>query len=437
MSSGENQLGRRDFFGSVGAVAGGGLLLSATAAWAQEQAEQAGAVGEATGAVAGSAPEVDESKLEWRNRNPEMAYARLGRTNFMMSRLALGGGILTEDNERILLKAIEMGLNYVDSGPGYAGGNSERVLGKVLKRHRDKLFIVTKADHIVGYPSSRVGKGEGKKAAQMFSEQLDKSLRVLGTDTIDCYMMHGTNEPWKTRIEEIKEAADKAREAGKIRFFGFSVHKNTAEVMHAGVEVGWYDVIMPTVNPGTLAQLMPELEFAKVRDVGIVGMKTAGQVRGERAQELFGDQFKDLGLNEFQRAYAYMFKNAPYAGCLTAVGNIEDLVSNLRVPAMNLTRAQWRRLDKLVPLELGAACGFCGTCTATCPHGVAVNTLVRLDSYYHHYDDKQLARELFAGLSPVECGGQCGSCRQCLAHCPRGLNVQRIARRAHDVLSVT
>ncbi len=84
---------------------------------------------------------------EWRNRQPGMAYRRLGRTNLMISEVVAGGDPITLENYKHLELALEMGLNYLDMAPAYNKGDTERAYGKLLagsSGRRDKVFLTTK-----------------------------------------------------------------------------------------------------------------------------------------------------------------------------------------------------------------------------------------------------------------------------------------------------
>src|SRR5690242_14358535 len=92
---------------------------------------------------ADSAP--DDSQGEWRNRQPGMAYRRLGRTRFHISEIVMGGNTISPDNYEHVVAAIDRGLNYLDTAPAYGKGKSEEGYGRVLKsRARDKVFLNTK-----------------------------------------------------------------------------------------------------------------------------------------------------------------------------------------------------------------------------------------------------------------------------------------------------
>src|SRR5947209_6057111 len=88
-----------------------------------------------------------ETAGEWRNKQPGMAYRRLGRTNMMISEVVCGGDPITLDNYKHLGAAIEMGLNYLDMAPAYNRGDTERAYGRLLASSpgmRDKVLLTTK-----------------------------------------------------------------------------------------------------------------------------------------------------------------------------------------------------------------------------------------------------------------------------------------------------
>lgn len=93
------------------------------------------------------AEKADDSSEEWRNKQPEMSYRRLGRTGMMISEVVCGGDPITLENYKHLELALEMGLNYLDMAPAYNKGDTERAYGKLLgssSSKRDKVFLTTK-----------------------------------------------------------------------------------------------------------------------------------------------------------------------------------------------------------------------------------------------------------------------------------------------------
>ena len=152
----------------------------------------------------------------------DMIYRTLGRTNEKVSAIGLGGWhlALKHVNEplslRIVRSAIDRGITFMDNSWDYNEGESEKRMGKALRDgYRDKVFLMTKID------------GRSRKEA---TKQLDESLRRLQSDHIDLVQHHEVlrlEDPDRIFDEEgANRALVDARQAGKLRFIGFTGHKD-------------------------------------------------------------------------------------------------------------------------------------------------------------------------------------------------------------------
>lgn len=154
-----------------------------------------------------------------------MQYRDFGKTGVKVSPIGFGMMRLPADNEgnvdeqqaiKILRTAIDNGLNYVDTAFNYHGGNSENITGKaLLDGYRDKVYLATKA------PTWMF------KGPDDFDEILDKQLNRLQTDHIDMYLLHTMNAisfEKKVLRYGVLDKLKAAREAGKIKYIGFSFH---------------------------------------------------------------------------------------------------------------------------------------------------------------------------------------------------------------------
>lgn len=151
----------------------------------------------------------------------EMLYRTLGHTGEKVSLLGLGGAHIghqasVEESVRIVRTAIDRGVTFLDNAWDYNGGQSEIRMGQALRDgYRHKVFLMTKTD------------GQVKDA---YNRQLEDSLRRLQTDVIDLVQFHEVIRP--TDPERIFGpdgafwAALEARKAGKIRYIGFTGHKD-------------------------------------------------------------------------------------------------------------------------------------------------------------------------------------------------------------------
>src|SRR5215210_65194 len=155
-------------------------------------------------------------------------YRTLGHTGERVSPIGIGGHHLGKPNVdeqlslRIVRTAIDRGVNFMDNSWDYNGGASERRMGMALRDgYRDKVFLMTKID------------GRSKQEA---TRQLDESLRRLETDRIDLVQHHEVirfEDPHRIFDPEgANSALVEARRAGKIRYIGFTGHKDPRIHLH-------------------------------------------------------------------------------------------------------------------------------------------------------------------------------------------------------------
>ena len=101
--------------------------------------------GSAIALSAGACAKSQEPAAEWRNKQSDMDYRPLGKTGFMVSGVVMGGNEITVDNYDHVLRAMDLGLNYLDTAPAYGRGNSEMGYAKVIQsRPRDSFFLNSK-----------------------------------------------------------------------------------------------------------------------------------------------------------------------------------------------------------------------------------------------------------------------------------------------------
>lgn len=160
-----------------------------------------------------------------------MEYIKFGNTGMDVSRICLGcmsfgkvlpGGhqwVLDEENSRPIIKrALELGINFFDTANIYASGSSEEIIGRALKDYanRDEIVLATKV-----WGQMRPGRpnGGGLSRKAIMSE-IDNSLKRLGTDYVDLYIIHRWD--YNTPIEETMEALHDVVKSGKARYIGAS-----------------------------------------------------------------------------------------------------------------------------------------------------------------------------------------------------------------------
>lgn len=178
-----------------------------------------------------------------------MNYSKLGRTGLEVSQLCLGcmtygapgrgnhSWTLNEEQSRPLIRqAVEAGINFFDTANIYSDGTSEDIVGRVLKEftRRDEVVIATKV-HGRMHPGPN-GAGLSRKAIM---QEIDNSLRRLGTDYVDLYQIHRFDHG--VPIEETLEALHDVVKAGKARYLGASsmFAWQFASMLHTARANGW------------------------------------------------------------------------------------------------------------------------------------------------------------------------------------------------------
>ena len=195
-----------------------------------------------------------------------------GRHDQQVSALGFGGHHLGDAQDeqtaiRMVQEAVDSGITFFDNCWEYHRGKSEEWMGKGLKGRRAKVFLMTKVCT------------HGREA-MMATEMLEQSLRRLQTDHLDLWQVHGVgwdNDPeWFIRPNGAAEALRKAKEQGKVRFLGFTGHKDPAVHLKM-IETGFpFDAVQMPLNAfdahflSFSEQVLPELHR---RGIAALGMK--------------------------------------------------------------------------------------------------------------------------------------------------------------------
>src|SRR5580765_3080896 len=163
-----------------------------------------------------------------------MRYRQLGRTGLEVSQLCLGammfgswGNPDHEESIRVIRRALDEGINFVDTADVYSAGESEEIVGKALAGRRDDVVLATKFHGRMGE-----GRNQAGNSRRWIMQEVEASLRRLQTEWIDLYQVHRP-EPLMDVDETLGALTDLVR-AGKIRYFGSSTFP-----AHEIVEAQW------------------------------------------------------------------------------------------------------------------------------------------------------------------------------------------------------
>ena len=137
---------------------------------------------------------------------PELSYRVLGKTGLKVT--SVGFGCMITSDPSVIERAADIGITYFDSARGYQNGNNERMVGAALKSKRNSITLSTKTQ---------------ARTKEEALKHIDTSLAELGTDHVDIWYLHGKSKP-EDLTDELLEAQQIAKKAGKTRFVGVSTH---------------------------------------------------------------------------------------------------------------------------------------------------------------------------------------------------------------------
>ena len=172
-----------------------------------------------------------------------MEYVKLGSSGLLVSPLCLGTmmfGSAANERESIAIthRAVDDGINFIDTANAYNNGLSETILGKALEDRRDKVVLVTKVNASTGN-----GPNDGGLSRYHILNEIENSLRRLKTDHIDIYMLH--RRDFGTPLEESLVAMNDLVRQGKVRYIGMSNHYSWQ--VRGALDQAKYEGVSPVV----------------------------------------------------------------------------------------------------------------------------------------------------------------------------------------------
>ena len=202
-----------------------------------------------------------------------MEYRGLGRSGLKVSPLCLGsmmfGGATDEATaHRIVARAKDQGVNFVDTADAYNGGSSERVVGQAIREHRSWWILATKCANPTGPQGSRDPNARGLSRRHV-QVAVEASLRRLGVEEIDLLYLH--KEDHATPLAETVRALADLIRAGRIRYFGVSNYRSwrVAEICRLCDEAG---IDRPVASQPLYNALNREVETEHLPACGYFGL---------------------------------------------------------------------------------------------------------------------------------------------------------------------
>lgn len=360
-----------------------------------------------------------------------------GKTGENVSILSLGG-VLRSSDQIVFRQAFKMGVTYWDTADSYGWGKNEKAIGKYFAKypeHRKKVFLVTKA---------------ASSDPEKLSEKLNTSLQRMNTTYIDMYFIHYVSDVKEQLTNEVKSWAEKAKAEGKIRFFGFSAHKNMENSMLAAAKLGWIDGIMMSYNYRLMGKenMKRAVDACVKAGIGLTAMKTQAafsanfyaSIGSETDDALkMTESFIKKGYTTEQAKLKAVWENPHIASICSAMPNMTILQAN-SAAALNRETLSLDDRQRLEQYALQTASGYCAGCADICESAVGLDIpicdILRYSMYHHSYGDRDTAFHLYHSL-PKKVKGNILKADYSVAekHCPQKIQIGKVLLEIQKTLS--
>jgi predicted aldo/keto reductase-like oxidoreductase len=368
-----------------------------------------------------------QPKAEWKGSRVS-GHRRLGRTEWEVSDIVMGTGPLKkEGGAKIVKLALDRGVNYIDTSPDYSASGSEQAVGEGIKGvDRSSFFLATKFCTPTGHlpPGTPV---------DTFIENIEGSLRRLGTDYVDLVHVHSCDEVDRLLDPNMHEAFERLQDAGKARFLGFSTHTpDLVTVANAAIDIGDFDVMMLAYHHGIWSQIPDIIARAQdEEDMGVVAMKT---LKGGKHNGLAG--FREESDAYSQAALKWALSNPNVSCAVISMFELQQVDEYLFASGAQMNAQDHAILRKYDEQIIGSYCApHCGACLDACPEGVPINDVLRHRMYFEDYRTEKLAMQQYAKLSTN--AAACAGCSApCMGSCPIGIPIKERTAGAHELLSI-
>jgi predicted aldo/keto reductase-like oxidoreductase len=350
-------------------------------------------------------------------------YRTLGGTGLKVPVISFG--VMRSDNSSLCKAAYDKGIRLYDTANGYQGGNNETMLGNFFKDFkRDSFILATK----VKPNTDREGKPTAETTPEKFLESFNTSLSRLQMDYVDILYMHDVSNPELLEHKPLIAAIKKLKKDGKIKFMGFSTHRNEPLVINAAADKKDWDVILTSYNykQAYVNELNTAIKKAAAAGIGIVAMKTlagGGWLDRERTKPM-----------NTTAALKWVLSNPDVSTTIPGMTSFDQLELNSKILtdiAINDQEKQDLLADMTNP---GLFCSGCKQCTGSCPLDLPVPDLMRAYMYAYGYASPSMAKTLLEDLDIS--GNPCSECEVCNVKCSRSFMVKEKITDISRLLSV-
>lgn len=328
-----------------------------------------------------------------------MIYKKLGKTELNVSRVGFGGipiqRINMNEAEKLVHKAEEMGVNFIDTARGYSV--SEEYIGNALKGRRDKWILATKS--------------MARSSEAMYSD-IQTSLKNLQTDYIDLYQLHNIKEIDSYNKVISEDGALKAllqgKKEGLIGHIGITAH--SLDMLKLAIESGYFETIM---YPYNIIENQADETFKRAEELGIGVIAMKPMAGGALANGTL--------------AMKYILNNRSITTAIPGMASISEVEQNVAAADGDFALSDEEILKcEKIREEMGQTfCRRCGYC-APCPQGIDIPQNFILRAYYENYDLKDWAIDRYK--SQPSHAENCAECGICEGRCPYNLPIRSMLK---------
>lgn len=370
-----------------------------------------------------------------------MQYRPFGKTGEDISLLGFGAMRLPHAGDEVdldrsvalLHRAMELGVNYLDSAPTYCGGRSEVAVGEAVRTWKGPRPLVSTKNPI-----------EDRDGGH-FRQRLEASLRRMGLEQVDFYHFWGIS--WQAYTDDIVvpggplDAARKARDEGLIRHISFSFHDAPENLVRL-VDEGIFETVLCQYN---LLDRSNEagIAHAAARGLGVVIMGPVGGGRlGAPSEEL--QKLMPGRQSSAEVALRFVMSNPNVHCALSGMGTLEMVEENAAVAsnASPLSEAEQDRIHRSLDENRRLAELYCTGCNycMPCPFEVNIPLNFSLMNLHRVYGLTEHAQGQYAaiGTNPWMKGlpaSACTECGVCETKCPQKIPIRKQLKETHRELS--
>lgn len=338
-----------------------------------------------------------------------MEYRTLGRTGLKVSCVGFGGiplaGLTVEEAGKVLNRALDLGINFIDTARGYK--ESESLIGSTISKRRKEFYLATK---------TRARDEEG------ILKEYGISSEYLKTDYFDLYQIHYVNT--EEELELVMKPGGpydvlyRLRDEGKIGYIGITGHDDS--VLMIAAKTGKFDTIQGAFSFLEKEQKIVDLiHFCDKNKIGFICQKplAGGAILNGVA-----------GLK--------WILHFPVSTVIPGMSNVEQVEQNVAAgsPPFDLSTDEMNALDEIASKLDKYFCRRCYYCHPVCPENIRIGVILEFYGKAQFPENLQLARRWYQGFKIN--AANCTECGLCLPECPYGLPIIDMLKEAHALLGV-